>query len=154
MICFDTMILVWGVQGAARSAQEEMIERTRRYLRSLQEGNTKIMVPTAALTEYLQGFELEDRKRQLQALERHFVIPAFDLPAAYLAAGLARKAGNVKGIPRQTVKTDIQIIATAIVNRAERIITDERAHFEQLADGKIEISEVPTIHEQSALFDV
>jgi hypothetical protein len=112
------------------------------------------MIPTPALAEYLQGFDNEERKRQLQVLERHFFIPAFNLPAAYLAAGLARAADPSSAeIPRQSVKTDIQILATAIVNGAARIITADRQHFHQLAGGRIEVSEVPEIHEQPKLFD-
>jgi predicted nucleic acid-binding protein len=153
MICFDTSILIWGVQGAARSGQEEMIDRTRRFIAHLREQNEQIMIPTPALAEYLQGFENEDRKAQLAILERSFVIPAFDMPAAYLAAGLARRAAAIpRGeIPKQTVKTDLQIIATAIHNRASKIITNERDHFTALAGDRIEISEVPNIHEQQPI---
>jgi predicted nucleic acid-binding protein len=153
MICFDTTILIWGVQGVARTGQEEMIDRTRRYILFLREQNEQIMVPTPALAEYFQGFDTEDRKNQLSILERSFIIPAFDLPAAYLAAGLARKAAGVPHgeIPKQTVKTDLQIIATAIHHGATKIITHERAHFEKLADGRIEVSEVPNIHHQEKL---
>jgi predicted nucleic acid-binding protein len=153
MICFDTSILIWGVQGHARTGQEEMIDRTRRYIAFLREQNEQILVPTPALAEYLQGFDNEDRKAQLAILERSFVIPAFDMPAAYLAANLARKAAGIpRGeFPKQTVKTDLQIIAIAIHNRASKIITNERDHFVKLADGRIEISEVPNIHEQQPI---
>lgn len=152
MICFDTMVLVWGVQGAATTGQEEMIARTRRYISSLRAQNDLIMIPTPALAEYLQGFDTDERKRQLQVLERHFFIPAFNLPAAYLAAGLARNAAHDNDtIPRQTVKTDIQILATAIVSGATQLVTHEKAHFERLAAGRIEILEVPNVHEQEPL---
>ena len=153
MICFDTTILIWGVQGQAKSGQEEMVGRTRRFIESLHEQNEQIMVPTPALAEYLQGVETDDRKKQLAILERSFITPAFDLPAAYLAAGLARKAAALpKGeTPKQTVKTDLQIIATAIHHGATKIITNEKAHFEKLADGRIAISEVPNLHKQEKL---
>ena len=156
MICFDTMVLIWGVQGAARPGQEEMIDRTRRYIRSLAKENQQIMVATPALTEYLQHFDERERKRQLELLEKHFLIASFDLPSAYLAAGLARKAGGPSrqgSIPRQAVKTDYQIIATAIVHGAVSIITSasEREHFERLAAGKIRVLDVPDVHEQQPL---
>jgi len=154
MICFDTMVLIWGVQGAARPGQEEMIDRTRRYIGNLAREHEQIMVPTPALTEYLQHFDDAERKRQLELLERHFLIAAYDLPAAYLAAGLARKAGGLKrqgDITRQAVKTDFQIIATAVVRGATRIVTDESQHFETLAAGRILVSGVPEVHEQQPL---
>lgn len=90
MICFDTMVLIWGVQGWASPGQEELVGRTKRYVTSLARENERIMVPTPALTEYLQHFDDAERKRQLQ-------------------------------------------------------------HFEKLAAGKIQISEVPDIHEQPTL---
>lgn len=152
MICFDTMVLVWGVQGAATAGQEEMIDRTRRFIASLRAQNELIMIPTPALAEYLQGFDTEERKRQLQVLERHFFIPAFNLPAAFLAAGLARNvAGEANPNPRQTVKTDIQIVATAIVSGASRLVTHEKPHFEKLAAGRLPIIEVPNVAEQKPI---
>ena len=151
MICLDNMVLISGVQGTASSCRGEMIGRARRYLKSLQESNEQIMVPTPALAEYLQDFEPEARKRQLEVFERHFLIPAFDLPAAYLAAGIARKAEKPSGVTRRAVKTDIQIIATAIVAGARLIVTDEAEHFERLASGRVQVSGVPLVHDQADL---
>ena len=158
MICFDTMVLIWGVQGEAAPGQEEMVARTRRYITSLNDENERIMIPTPALTEYLQGFDAAERKQQLKALEKNFFIPSFNLPAAYLAAGLARRVQESriksKDASRQEIKTDIQIIATAIVNSASRIITNNTNDFEKLAElagGRIQISDIPDIHEQQGL---
>lgn len=154
MICIDTMVLIWGVQGVASTGQEAMIDRTRRYIRSLEKENRRIMVPTPALTEFLQNFDDGSRQRQLQVLERHFWIASYDLPAAYLAAGLARKTRDSprqEGISRRAVKTDIQIIATAIVHGATEIITEDLSHFERLAADRITVSRVPNVHEQPPL---
>lgn len=158
MICFDTTILIWGVQGQASSDQEGMIDQTRRYIASLHDANERIMVPTPALMEYLQGFSAAARHQQLGVLQRSFFVPSFDVPAAYLAAGISRKAfsDRVEGSPasRQAVRTDCQIIATAVVHHATRIITNDRKHFGALAKlvpRKIEISGVPEIHEQLSL---
>jgi hypothetical protein len=82
MICFDAQVLIWGVQGQARESQQAMIERTRRYIESLRNGNERIMVPTPALAEYLQGFDNEERRRQLAVLEKHFFLPSFDVPSS------------------------------------------------------------------------
>lgn len=154
MICFDTMVLIWGVQGAARAGQEPMIERTRRYIHSLRKTNERVLVPTPALAEYLQNFDDRDRRRQLDLLAQHFFIASFNLPAAYLAAGLARKAAGVERsaeVSRQAQKTDVQIIATAVVHGASRIVTNDCQHFVRLAAGKIPVIEVPDIHEQQHL---
>jgi hypothetical protein len=154
MICFDTMLLIWGVQGQASSQHHEMVSRTKRYIASLAKANQRIMVPTPALTEYLQHFDDLERKRQLELLERHFLIASYNLLATYLAAGLARKTGRPESssaVPRQCVKTDYQIIATAAVHGAKLLVTAEQEHFEHLAAGKIKISGVPDVHEQANL---
>jgi predicted nucleic acid-binding protein len=159
MICFDTAVLIWGVQGLAGTARTEsdrdpMIDRTRRYVASLAGEGTRIMVPTPALAEYLRAFPSRDRRRQIELLDRHFFIAAFDLPSAYLAAGLARRVreeGAPEGLTRQAIEADLQIIATAVVHGARAIVTDEVEHCERLAAGRIRISAVPEIHEQTAL---
>jgi hypothetical protein len=65
------------------------------------------MVPTPTLTEYLVGFDKDARRRQLAVLQRSFVIPAFDVPSAYLAAGLSREARTIETPEhtRQQVRT-------------------------------------------------
>ncbi len=139
MICFDTMVLIWGVQGSASSKQTEIVGRTKRYIASLADANERIIVPTPAVTEYLQFFDPRERRRQLQLLERHFIIVSYDLPAAYLAADLAYKAGGPKAtedIPRQAVKTDIEILATAIVHGATSIHHEQPEAFRETGCGE------------------
>ena len=156
MICFDTTVLIWGVQQKAVPGQEGRVERTKRYIDSLHESNEQIMVPTPVLAEYLQFFDTEERKRQLRTLEKYFFVPAFNLPAAYLAAGLAHKhqaqgGERSDGTSRQELKTDFQIIATAIVNGAALLVTDNLEDFTRLADlagGRIKVSDVPNVHKQ------
>lgn len=152
MICIDTMVLIWGVQQKARSGQEEMVERTARFLRRLRDENQTIMVPAPAAAEYLQGFDDRERQEQLSALERFFFVPSFDLPAAAIAAELSRRSDSwALDADRQKVKTDVQIIAIAIAHRAELIVTDNVKEFRAIAAGKIAISEVPSVEEQQAL---
>lgn len=151
MICLDTMVLIWGVQGAARSRQEQMVERTRRFLRNLRSGNETLMVPTPALAEYLQGFQEADRRVQLTQLEELFYLPAFDSASAYLAAELSRRERvreAYRSGDRQAVKTDVQIVATAIVHGAKRIITHDVGDFERVAGQRILVSNVPNVAEQ------
>lgn len=156
MICLDTMVLIWGVQGAAQRRQEHMIELTRRFLRALRNEQTTLMIPAPALAEYLQGFPQAKRQAQLAHLEEFFYLPAFDSASAYLAAGLSRqgsvreayRAGN-----RQAVKTDVQIIATAIVHGAQRILTHDVGDFRRIAGSRIQVTDVPNVHEQLGLLD-
>lgn len=157
MICFDTMVLIWGIQGESRPEQVHMIELAKRYIDGLKPREI-IMVPSVVLAEYLQGFkEDKDRQQQLSILRNRFFIPAFDLHAVALAAEIAATAGpetieeleRLRG--RRAIKADIQIIATAVNHGAESIVTSNVKEFEKLAAGRIKITEVPETHVQVAL---
>lgn len=150
MICFDTAVLIWGVQGAARKGQEEMIQRTRSYIEYLTRENVQIIVPSPVVTEYLSGFEDdEQRDQQQRLLERHFVIPSFDHRAAVLAAELGLRGDDRKqiiasGVDRQALKVDAQIVAIGITQGAERIISPD-PHLERIARGRIQVQGVPKV---------
>ena len=153
MICFDTMTIIWGVQGAAKESQSDMVNRTKRYIQHLAEKNEKIMIPTPALTEYLVGFPPEEQIKQRQVIERNFIVPSFDIAAVGVAAELLgnteviqemRKKGEYDKI---RVSIDAQIIAIAIVNQAEKIISHD-PNLMKLANKRIVVEEVPVIHTQ------
>jgi predicted nucleic acid-binding protein len=152
MVCFDTAILIWGVQGVSRPNQVGMIERTRRYIEVLREEKTRIMVPSPAVGEYLLGFETEaERRRQAELFQQHFIVPGLDLQAAALAADLERDAaGDLRGVEvpeRQRLRVDAQILAIAIVNGATVVISHD-AHMSLLAGGRILVREVPNVGKQ------
>lgn len=159
MICFDTCILIWGIQGAGTTNgnSNPMIARTRLYIQSLRESREKIMVPAPALAEYLQGLSPNQAKEQQAEMEALFFVPAFDVRAANIAADLARarwksvKQGSAE--QRQCLKTDFLVVATAIANRASVIITDNEADFNGIASGKVKVSNVPIVARQGPLFD-
>ena len=103
MICFDTMTIIWGVQGAAKGSQIDMVKRTKRYIEYLADKNEKIMIPTPALTEYLIGFPPEEQKEQRQVIERNFIVPSFDIAAVGIAAELL---GNTEVIQEMRKKEE------------------------------------------------
>jgi hypothetical protein len=149
MICFDTQILIWGVQGWARPSQVEMIDRCKRYIAHLDACHEVVMVPTPALFEYLIHFgDGEERRAQRTAIERHFFVPGFDLPATILAADLHTAARGVwtccreEGITRQEYRVDVMIAAIAISQGAAAIITTD-PHFRGLVGGRIPVMDVP-----------
>lgn len=160
MICLDTLVLVWGVEGATGSTGDEMVERTRTFFASLRDAAEVLMVPAPAVGEYLQRFDDEHRAHQLAALDRYFFIPAYDPPAAALAAELARRP-EVKALFKAAgsggpdLAVDLQIVATAIVQGAETLLTPDLETFRILAGGRIKVSEVPRIPTQTRLlFDL
>ncbi|MCX5638245.1 MAG: PIN domain-containing protein, partial [Planctomycetota bacterium] len=141
MICFDTSPIIWGVQGKAHPSQEHMVDRTKRYIKYLAENKEQIMIPAPALTEYLMHFEVGEQERQRQIIERNFIVPAFDVRAGVLAAELLGNTELVQKIiasgelDKIKVKTDAQIIATAIVNQADKIISHD-PDFAKLVQGR------------------
>jgi predicted nucleic acid-binding protein len=83
MYCFDTNLLIWGVQGVSTPNRSGMIDRTRRFIASLPSGDT-IMIPSIVLAEYLQGFtDKARREQQLATLQRRFFIPPLIFPALH-----------------------------------------------------------------------
>ncbi len=159
MICFDTSPVIWGVQGKAKPDQAYMVERTKRYIRYLDEKKTRIMIPAPVLFEYLLHFNQKEQEEQRRTIEKHFIVPSFDIHACELAAELQGNTQLIQEIistgdlDKIKVRTDAQIIAIAIVNQAEKIISHD-PHFKTLAQGRIAIEEVPVIHTQMELGDL
>ena len=153
MICIDTNVLIWGVQGVARPAQEGMIDRTRRYLAQLARDHEQVMVPSVAVGEYLQGFPAEEQAAQLEVLSGVFFVPAFDARCAALAAELQRVGPAFRGEPgvRVVFRADVQIIATAICHSAAQIVTGNVDEFRRIAGNRIPVIEVPETWEQGEL---
>lgn len=156
MICFDTPAVIWGVRGVASPGQEGMISRTKKYIKYLEPKKEKIMIPAPALAEYLMGCETpQQRAAEAAEIERHFMVPAFDARAAHKAGEIynkdLEKAIRASGGCHQCLRTDIMIIAVAIVNNADKIVTSD-SHFLRLAHGLITVIEVPELDEQSEFF--
>jgi len=156
VICFDTMVLIWGVQERASAGQEDRVERTARYIRHLTKKNEKVMVPAPVLAEFLAGFPAERRAEIAQAVERLFFVSAFDAKCAILAAGFSDR-GRSSGEPprmgeRQWVKADASILACAVAHGASTIVTGEARRFEKLLAGTaLQAIDVPSVEEQAKL---
>jgi predicted nucleic acid-binding protein len=150
LICIDTNILIWGVQGVARAGQEGMIERTQRFLRRLAADGEQIMVPAVVVGEYLYAFPADEHEAQIQALSANFFLPPFDIRCAAIASRIQTVGPAVQGVAgvRNTLKADCQIIATAICHGADRIITANVDEFVRLACNRIPVSSVPEVWEQ------
>lgn len=153
MICFDTSIVIWGVQGKSHPSQEHMVALTKRYINYLSDKKKKIMIPVPVLTEYLMHFKVTEQEKQREIIQKNFIVPAFDVRAGILAAELLGNTELFKRIiasgevDKIKHRTDAQIIATAIVNQAEKIISHD-LDFAKLAQGRISVEEVPNIQTQ------
>jgi len=159
MICFDTGPLIWGIQKKAKLQQKDMIPRTEAYLKHLSEKKKRIMIPAPVLGEYLAGFKnKKDRDKQRLLIENIFYVPSFDAHTSAIFADIVNDRNLIKSIKeefkevRQSLRIDAQIIAIAIAQEAECIITHD-PHFIKLAEGRISVKEVPIIYTQQELFE-
>ena len=159
MICFDTSVFIWGLQGIADSDATGMPARTARYIDQLDQSGDEIMIPAPVLIEYLSGIRgkskrEEEQKRILEA----FFVPAVDVPVACLAADLNerwlksvrrshKENATVQGLP-----VEAMIAACAIVNDADAIVTADVAGYTKLVGHQIDIIEVPNVAMQKMMF--
>lgn len=166
LICLDTSVLIWGIQGYARESQKGLVKRTANYLKSLERDSVRIVVPTPVLAEYLCGIPGEVADRQRQVIAKRFRIAEFGEDAAAVCSDLTRdlwrRSRDFKELAqqspnekwdraRQRYKVDCQVIAVAIDARADVIITGEPQVFRMLAGDRISVSDVPVVEIQKAL---
>ena len=156
MICFDTHVLIWGVQGRAKAGQEHLIEKAKRYIRHLDQHNEQIMIPAPVVGEYLVHFNGDDLAKQKDIIQRNFFVPSLDIHAAAIQAeiegdkALRKRIQAEDGLDRQQLRVDSQIIAIALVNKAEKIISHD-PHMRELAKDRIKVEEIPDTTEQMVI---
>ena len=140
MVLFDTTFLSHVFVEGARSVIDPQSgqevpraqERIRFLVKTLEEGDEKIVIPTPVLGEFLV-FAREAGSEYLNELGRSscFRIVAFDQRAAVEAAAheiVDRDSGDKKGgskAPWQKVKFDRQIVAIGKVLDVHTIYTDD-----------------------------
>lgn len=153
-VCLDNHILIWGVRGMATSGQESMIQRAKGLLEKLDGEEADILVPTVVVGEFLAGVPKTQHTELLNVLNRRFQLPPYDVRVAAVAAGLWRDYAertpalreqiqtDFPGTPRVKIKADVQILATALVRKAEVLYTHD-GPLATLAAGMIEVRELP-----------
>lgn len=153
LVCLDTHILIWGVQGKARPTQVEMIEKTKKYLRFLDNNDFTVIVPSVSLGEYLIHFTEEaERLRRAQEISERFIIGNYDALASAAfsrvwnrnASKEAREVLREGGIVRNHVTADCMIVATALRYKCDFICSQDRP-MQRMAEGLIEVKEVSPI---------
>jgi len=156
VICFDTHVLIWAVQGEAKTGQEHLVERAKKYIRHLTQQNEQVMIPAPVVGEYLVHFNGDDLAKQKDLIQRNFFVPSLDIHAAAMQAEIEGDRNILKriqadhGLGRQELRVDSQIIAVALVNRAEKIISHD-PHMRELAKDRIKVEEIPDTTEQMAI---
>ncbi len=153
LVCLDTHILIWGVLGQAKATQQEMIDRAQRFLRSLDKEKARVLIPPTVVAELVWKVPEERHPEVLRVLQQRFVLGVLDAAGACLSAAIARKNdGAVKGAPgRETIRSDCQLVAVAVAYKAEKIYSND-PDIKRLAQGFVQVEELPNIPEQQKLF--
>ncbi len=156
MVTFDTPLLIYGIQQKASSENADLVTRTKELIRRLGDKRAKIMVPAPALTEFLVG--LPPPLRSPKILTDLFAVGSFDAQCAQIAAELQANVDRMKQIrqqyqiPKQCLKVDTMIIATAIAYNSGMIYTNDLGHFKDIAQNRIVIKEIPPLPDRTNLF--
>lgn len=147
LVCFDTQIVIWGMKEDAIPEQEHMIARATALIEKCQEDATKIIVPSIVVAELLSGASERESNQLLAALQKHFIVPPFDIQAAQYFAKLwrdkeLREGLKNEGATRAEMKADCLIVATAVA-RGARYIYSHDPKLEKFGRGHIEVRGLP-----------
>jgi|SRR5579872_6175171 len=153
-VAIDTTILVWGVRKERpNDGRDDLIERCVRLIEWSHAKGDSVIIPSVAAAEYLIGCSDETRDAQRKELFENFFVAPFDGKAAEIAARLYDRNlfANVRQAtdkPRQCLKADYYVIATAIAHGAGCLYTDDK-HMEDFAAGKLPVIGVPQLSEMA-----
>lgn len=151
IVCFDTQVLIWGIQETSSSTQTEMIERAKHLIGQLSKSKARIIVPSVVIGEFLLGIPSADHNKTLSLMRESFITAPYDLQAAARFASLWRKRvanNSIKilqddlGATRQELRADCMIVATALVQKASCIYSHD-TKLKVFAGKAIEVIEIP-----------
>lgn len=164
LVCIDTPLLVWGIQGAASTGNEDKVPKTKALFDYFTREHVEVVVPAPVLAEFLVKFQDETHDEVIRIIGRQFRIAPFDAKAASVAASLWRDCipileGELDFSPRETLrqvlKVDAQIVATALSCGCKMIYAEDK-HIRAIASKvNLPVSPLPGIPEQMTFaFDV
>lgn len=159
LVCFDNHVLVWGIKEQATPGQENMIPRTKAFIRKLQDDKIHVLIPSVVIAEFLMPIPPDMYATVINLFDRGFVVAPFDTAAAsqFAKIWLSKKGQELvnslveSGSTRAELKVDSLIVATAISQKAECIYSHD-AGVKAFAQGHIAVKEIPFISEQTAAF--
>lgn len=158
LVCLDTQILIWGIQGYSRLSQQDMIPKAQAFIRHLEDQKHHVMIPSVVVAELLLGIPHDQHVAVLGQFRRNFMIYPFDLEAAMhyakiwgtLKSASVDEAQIKRGTLRSEVRTDCMIVATAAARGAACIYSnDDDIH--EIAYGYIRAERMPEILTQMNL---
>jgi predicted nucleic acid-binding protein len=157
------MTVIWGFKatGSRRGNPKqkdlpEMQRRARILIDVLEKENQMVILPAIALAEVLIGVEEKHHDQFISEIQKHFFCPPFDVHASAFAAKLwIGHSGLAKSlhIKRETLKADVQIVATAIVAGATRFYTHDEKLRKLSASAGLPADDLPTHHQSDMFFE-
>ena len=128
-----------------------MVQRAKNYIRYQVSQKVDLMIPAPVVAEALIRGDVNRLRTIRTIIESSFFIPAFDSPAAFLAAELERSRGVTELLekgqaPRSHIRIDTQIAAIAITQNADLIISHD-PYMRTIAQDYIQVIEIPDFPE-------
>lgn len=150
-VCLDTNIVIWALRQTKDPAQQDRVESAVRFVDWLSANGHEVAIPSIVVAEVCAGLAESQHKPFVDEMQRAFQILAFDLVAALHFGRLWRayrdKLKLIGPIPRQELKIDSAILATAVAWDAEVVYTED-PWLSKLGDGGVEMKKMPQIPEQ------
>lgn len=145
LVCFDTHMIIWGVQGLNKTpGQEEWIKKSKNLISICEETNVKIMVPSIVVAEVLCALDTRLHVKVAELMHRRFIVSPFDVQSAIQFARIWSNKKKIAEISRQEMKADYMIIATALARQAQCIYSEDRG-LKNFAQDYIEIKPLPDL---------
>ena len=153
-VCIDTHVLIWGLKEQSEPSQEEMILKSKRFLKNLEENGIQIMIPSPAYAELLMVIPPDLHPLFGNLISKSFMITPFDAQSASVFAEIWQSKSNVieelKRHPHNTramLKADCMIVSIAVARNAMCIYSEDEG-VKKFAEGFIEARSIPAIPEQ------
>jgi len=157
-ICLDNHALIWGIKEQCTEGQEEMIPKTKKFIESIDNNETTVIIPAIVLAEFLLPIPKEQHAMVINLFNRGFIIAPFDALCASKFSLIwqtnkpPEKAQELikTGTTKNELRADGFIVATAVARKAECIYSYDR-WIKTFAKGFIDVREIPFIASQPEL---
>lgn len=156
VVCIDTNVLIWAIQGKAHKSQADMVLRTRALMAHLHKNKTQIVVPAIVFTEFLIGLPEDDQSQSQKIIEDNYEIIPYDTFIALFFNRIWRDINKGKNLPEVTrteLKADLMLVATALAVKSECIYSTDKP-LKKIASSFIKIEDMQDISLQTLLPDI
>ena len=133
--CVDTQILFWSLVQKAPPNDPDAIKKALNLFRWLDEQGFNLIVPSLVVGELLVPVPPEQHGTIIKQVQENWIVVDFDIKVAaefarlrhkYLSETARRQLQQMmSGVPHRTIVADMMILATALANKADYLITDD-----------------------------